>query len=78
LARLDLLPAPQQKVDLLIATSSLIVVSTPRTAPRQRFRISAIAGALFEDMVDRVFGDERGNGVAQRLRHSHGFDDPLT
>src|SRR3984893_14119637 len=59
-------------------SSSLIVVSEPRTAPRQRFRIGAIARAFVEDLLDIVLGDKRGNGRAQPPGHRHGFDDPLT
>jgi len=43
-------------------SSPLIVVSEPRTAPRQHFRIGVIALALLEDLLDMVLGDERGNG----------------
>ena len=49
--------------------------SRSRTAPRQRFRIGAIALALEERLLDMMLGDERRQRPSRiALRHRHRLD----
>jgi hypothetical protein len=57
---------------------SLTVSPRSRTAPRQKLGIGAIALALRKWRRGRIIGEEPGDGVANRFRHRHGFDDRLS
>ena len=54
-----------------------LLIAVPWAVPCQCFRICTIALSFLECPLDMVFGDERGNSLAHRIGHRHGFNDSL-